>query len=159
MGTLPMTQTIQVACCLDRLANHLNYFTVPFPEGDDKKKLFDLIRFIRHYIQATRVACTSGCDGPVIMDINNNAIWIKGFITDIKQLLLEDGFKTHRSGIQSIMLMMVNAADGMCFEGAESDIRALMGYDEIQRTQWVDYANERVLFIKAKLNEFEQHFS
>ena len=159
MGTLPMTQTIKVAYCLDRLVNTLNYFTVPFPEGANKKKLFDLIMVIRHYIQTARAACESGCDTPVIMDIDKCARWIKSYITDIKQLLLEEEFNTHRSGIQSIMLIMVNAADGLCFEGAESDMRALVRNDEIQRMQWVDYSNERLLFISAKLNEFEQHFS
>ena len=156
---LPMTQTIKVACCLDRLVNILNYLTVPLPEGDNKEKLFEWIECIRLYIQATRVECTSGCAGYVIMEIVKNARWIKRYITYIKQLLLEDGFKTYRSGIQSIMLSMVQTVDGMCFEGANSDIRALMEYDKTQRMQWVYYANERVSFIEAKLNEFEQHFS
>lgn len=156
---LPMTLTIKVACCLDRLVNTLNYFTVPFPEGDNKTQLFEWIECIRLYIQRTRVECTSGCAGYVIMEIVKNARWIKLYITYIKQLLLEDGFKTHRSGIQSIMLIMVQTADGMCFEDTESDMRALMQNDEIQRMQWVDYADERLLFMETKLNEFEQHFS
>ncbi len=154
-----MTQSIKVAYCLDRLVNSLNYFTVPFPEGANKRKLFDLILRIRTYIQLARVECTKGGEGYVIMDIVTKARHIKGWMTDIKKLLLEDEFKTYRSGIQSIMSTMVNAADGMCFEDVDSEIITLVSNDATTRTQWVEDSDVSLLIIEAKLNEFEQHFS
>jgi hypothetical protein len=150
MGTLPMTQTIKASYCLDRLVNILNQFTVPFPEGTNKGKLFRLIMLISMYIKNTQDTCKSGCDGYMIIDFVTKARWIKRYINDMKNLLLEDEFKTHRDDIQSTMSNMEIDAGALSFEGTEKDLATLTTNDTDQRQQWVNTSKQTLLSISAE---------